>query len=270
MASTCILNIHRSTGRRHERRHRRRSLHQRPVLERRERRWDWKPIRSDSRTRETGRRCSSRRSSSIRTNRTGCSPAGCRCGERTMRRRRTRRRAGRRGRDQAERRQRISAIAVAKGNQQRHLGRPQRRPGVQDGERAGGGADLAACRSAPGRARSSPGRYCTRITIDPKNAQIVYVTFGGYVSGNVWKTTDGGSTWTELGASLPEAPVRALAVHPRKPTSSTSGPRSACSRAKMPARPGRRRTKDRRTARSTISSGWARRWFPRRTGAECS
>jgi hypothetical protein len=62
----------------------------------------------------------------------------------------------------------------------------------------------------------TPGRYCTRITIDPKNQNIVYVTFGGYTRGNVWKTTDGGVTWSNIGNLLPEAPVRSLVVHPRK------------------------------------------------------
>ncbi|HEX8142853.1 MAG TPA: hypothetical protein VF553_09675 [Pyrinomonadaceae bacterium] len=62
----------------------------------------------------------------------------------------------------------------------------------------------------------TPNRYCTRITIDPKNNQTVYVTFGGYNRGNVWKTTDGGLKWSNIGNLLPEAPVRSLAVHPRK------------------------------------------------------
>ena len=59
-------------------------------------------------------------------------------------------------------------------------------------------------------------RFCTAITIDPTNAQIVYVTFGGYVSGNIWVTRDGGATWSNLGGNLPAAPVRAIAVHPRR------------------------------------------------------
>jgi hypothetical protein len=59
------------------------------------------------------------------------------------------------------------------------------------------------------------GRYCTRIVIDPKNHNVVYVTFGGYWRANVWKTTNGGKDWTDIGISLPEAPVRGLAIHPR-------------------------------------------------------
>jgi photosystem II stability/assembly factor-like uncharacterized protein len=59
------------------------------------------------------------------------------------------------------------------------------------------------------------GRYCTRIVIDPKNHNGVYVTFGGYRRANVWKTTNGDKDWTDIGISLPEAPVRGLAIHPR-------------------------------------------------------
>jgi photosystem II stability/assembly factor-like uncharacterized protein len=61
----------------------------------------------------------------------------------------------------------------------------------------------------------SAGRYCTDITIDPASPDTVYITFGGYTQGNVWKTTDGGANWANIGGgSLPNAPVRALAIHP--------------------------------------------------------
>jgi hypothetical protein len=59
-------------------------------------------------------------------------------------------------------------------------------------------------------------RYCTRIAIDPADTDIVYVAFGGYVSANVWGSRDGGATWANLGAALPAAPVKAIAVHPRR------------------------------------------------------
>jgi photosystem II stability/assembly factor-like uncharacterized protein len=58
-------------------------------------------------------------------------------------------------------------------------------------------------------------RYCTRITIDPKSHNTVYITFGGYTNSNVWKTTDGGLEWSNLGNALPEAPIRSLVIHPR-------------------------------------------------------
>jgi hypothetical protein len=62
----------------------------------------------------------------------------------------------------------------------------------------------------------NPGRYCMRIVIDPAAPDTVYATFGGYVQGNVWKTTDGGANWNMLGGNtLPSAPIRALAIHPQ-------------------------------------------------------
>jgi hypothetical protein len=62
----------------------------------------------------------------------------------------------------------------------------------------------------------SVGRYCCAITIDPRSSSVVYALFGGYVRGNVWKTTDGGATWSNIGNALPDVPARALAVHPTK------------------------------------------------------
>jgi hypothetical protein len=60
-------------------------------------------------------------------------------------------------------------------------------------------------------------RYCTGITINANDHDTVYVTFGGYTPGNVWKTADGGATWSNVGQALPAAPVRALAMHPDHP-----------------------------------------------------
>ncbi|MDR3460039.1 MAG: Ig-like domain-containing protein [Verrucomicrobiae bacterium] len=59
-----------------------------------------------------------------------------------------------------------------------------------------------------------PGRYCNSLTIDSTNANIVYATFGGFKTNNVYRTTDGGITWSNLGGSLPAIPVRTLAIAP--------------------------------------------------------
>ncbi|CAL9578124.1 WD40/YVTN/BNR-like repeat-containing protein [Streptomyces sp. enrichment culture] len=61
-----------------------------------------------------------------------------------------------------------------------------------------------------------PARYCMCLTAHPDDPDTVYATFGGYVRGNVWVTRDGGARWENLGSALPAAPVRALAVHPRR------------------------------------------------------
>ncbi len=63
-----------------------------------------------------------------------------------------------------------------------------------------------------------PDRYATRVTIDKNNADIVYVTFGGFSPDNVWRTTDGGLTWADITGSgltgIPDVPVRSLVIHP--------------------------------------------------------
>jgi hypothetical protein len=61
-----------------------------------------------------------------------------------------------------------------------------------------------------------PQRYCTCITIHPADPETVYVAFGGYEPDNLWMTRDGGATWTNPAAPLPAAPIRAIAVHPRR------------------------------------------------------
>jgi hypothetical protein len=59
----------------------------------------------------------------------------------------------------------------------------------------------------------------TRIAIDPLDNERVLVAFGQRSAGNVWRTTDGGATWTNASGAgstaLPAVPVRSLAIHPR-------------------------------------------------------
>ncbi|MBS1705196.1 MAG: hypothetical protein JST40_04935 [Armatimonadetes bacterium] len=62
-----------------------------------------------------------------------------------------------------------------------------------------------------------PNRYVTRIVIDPQTANRVYVTLGGWANDDVWRTTDGGASWTNIGSGLPAAPVRGFARHPQNP-----------------------------------------------------
>lgn len=61
-----------------------------------------------------------------------------------------------------------------------------------------------------------PNRFITRILIDPGDANLVYVTLGGFNKpDNVLKTTDGGSSWQSItGVGLTGAPVRGIARHP--------------------------------------------------------
>ena len=109
--------------------------------------------------------------------------------------------------------ERISAIAVAPHNSDNIW------VGYEGGElfRTSNGTD-----AQPNWLRipdpSLPQRYVARIVFDPNSAQVVYVTYGGFSAGNLWKTSDGGVSWGWLGAlganPLPMAPIRGFAVHP--------------------------------------------------------
>jgi photosystem II stability/assembly factor-like uncharacterized protein len=59
-------------------------------------------------------------------------------------------------------------------------------------------------------------RQCLDLTIDPDDHDVIYATFGGYTSGNIWKTTDGGQTWADISSGLPDVPVRAATLHPQR------------------------------------------------------
>jgi photosystem II stability/assembly factor-like uncharacterized protein len=62
-----------------------------------------------------------------------------------------------------------------------------------------------------------PDRWVSRIVIDRGNHDRVYVCFLGYTPDNVWRTTDGGASWSRitgtLPAALPAIPVAGLALH---------------------------------------------------------
>ncbi|HEX9376372.1 MAG TPA: glycosyl hydrolase [Actinomycetota bacterium] len=65
-------------------------------------------------------------------------------------------------------------------------------------------------------ASNLPSAWVTRMAIDPADAQVAYATFSGFRSGNnaanVFRTADGGATWTSIGAGLPHAPVNDIVL----------------------------------------------------------
>jgi photosystem II stability/assembly factor-like uncharacterized protein len=60
-----------------------------------------------------------------------------------------------------------------------------------------------------------PQRFITRIRVDPKNTNVAYLCFTGYSKGNLWKTIDGGQTWSDVSGGMPELPVYDVAIHPQ-------------------------------------------------------
>jgi len=59
-----------------------------------------------------------------------------------------------------------------------------------------------------------PNRYCNRIVIDPANANVVYAAFGGFSADDLYRTSDGGTTWTNIASGLPAAPVYSIVIAP--------------------------------------------------------
>ena len=62
-----------------------------------------------------------------------------------------------------------------------------------------------------------PARFLTQLVVDPKSALTAYATFSGFSGfadkvGHVFKTADGGATWTDISGNLPNIPVTDLVL----------------------------------------------------------
>jgi uncharacterized repeat protein (TIGR01451 family) len=74
-----------------------------------------------------------------------------------------------------------------------------------------------------------PGRPVGSFAVDKSNWRTAYVSFEGYnaatpgVSGHVFKTTDGGGTWTNVTGNLPDNPVNSLLLDPSDPNTLYAG-----------------------------------------------
>jgi Big-like domain-containing protein len=69
-----------------------------------------------------------------------------------------------------------------------------------------------------------PNRMVMRLTLDPSDpsGNRVYATFGGFSPENVWRTANGGASWSSVSGAgataLPAAPVHDLEFHPSTPS----------------------------------------------------
>jgi photosystem II stability/assembly factor-like uncharacterized protein len=66
-----------------------------------------------------------------------------------------------------------------------------------------------------------PGRWVTRITVDPQNPAVAWASFSGWRSGDPYPhlvmTRDGGKTWADIaGKRIPQAPINDVIRHPSK------------------------------------------------------
>ncbi|MBS1251230.1 MAG: Xyloglucanase Xgh74A [Anaerolineales bacterium] len=72
-------------------------------------------------------------------------------------------------------------------------------------------------------ASSIPNRFVSRIVVHPSNPSTAWAALSGFdettpgAPGHVFKTIDGGSSWTNASAGLPNLPVNALTLDPANP-----------------------------------------------------
>jgi len=64
-----------------------------------------------------------------------------------------------------------------------------------------------------------PPRVITQVAVDPKVSTTAYVTFSGFKGfgdnlGHIFKTTNGGGSWTDISGNLPNTPVNSIVINP--------------------------------------------------------
>jgi hypothetical protein len=62
-----------------------------------------------------------------------------------------------------------------------------------------------------------PDRYPSDLAVDPNDPDRVFVTFMGFGTSHVYKSTDGGDVWHDIGVGLPDIPTSAIEVDPDNP-----------------------------------------------------
>lgn len=68
-----------------------------------------------------------------------------------------------------------------------------------------------------------PNYYITRLAAHPSDPQTAYISYSGFGIPHIFKTADGGQTWTNASAGLPDIPVNAVTVDPRAPNTVYAG-----------------------------------------------
>jgi uncharacterized repeat protein (TIGR01451 family) len=69
-----------------------------------------------------------------------------------------------------------------------------------------------------------PQRPISRIAVDSSNYKVAYLTYGGFNAatpfqpGHVFRTADGGQTWTNISGNLTDIPVNTITIDPQTPS----------------------------------------------------
>ena len=105
---------------------------------------------------------------------------------------------------------RVSAIAVAPGNSDRVVA------GTHNGDIVFSNAATASTISTQWQSTRPRDGFVSSIAFDPLDANVVYATYAGFGGQHVWRSTDGGATWSARSGNLPDIPVHSLAVDPTR------------------------------------------------------
>ncbi len=62
-----------------------------------------------------------------------------------------------------------------------------------------------------------PNRYPTDIHVNPNNSMDVYATFGGFGTGHVYRSSNGGANWQNISGNLPDMPHQCICIDPQYP-----------------------------------------------------
>lgn len=67
------------------------------------------------------------------------------------------------------------------------------------------------------RSKGLPARMVLALLVDRNNPSTVYAGFGGYANSNLYRTTNGGASWTNIHGNLPAVPIYTVQRHPTNP-----------------------------------------------------
>jgi hypothetical protein len=67
------------------------------------------------------------------------------------------------------------------------------------------------------KASGTPTAMCTSVTFHPFSADTLLATFGGYGHPHLYRSVDGGLSWTPWGAGLPDLPANTVIYDPSDP-----------------------------------------------------
>ncbi len=105
---------------------------------------------------------------------------------------------------------RVSAIAVAPGNSNRVLAGTETGHIARSESATTAGIDTAWTLVQPREG------FVSSLAFDPVDANVVYATYAGFGGAHVWKSIDGGASWSPIADELPDMPVHSIAIDPTR------------------------------------------------------